>query len=47
MITAEDVHYSEETYENLFVTDIHSHAEGDILIWWSGSGAGEGRSNGT
>lgn len=47
MITATDINYSEEPYENLSVPDIHTLATGDIIIWCSGSGAGEGRSYGT
>ena len=47
MITPSDVHYSEELYENLSVSDIHSLAEGDILIWACASGAGGNRNNGT
>ena len=47
MITAADINYTEEPFENLSVTDIHSLAAGDILIWCSGSGAGGNRNNGT
>ena len=47
MITAADVNYSEELFENLSVQDIHTLATDEILIWCSGSGAGEGRAYGT
>ena len=47
MITAADVNYSEELFENLSVRDIHTLATDEIIIWCSGSGAGEGRAYGT
>ena len=47
MITAADINYSEEFYENLSASDIHSLAEGEIIIWSCGSGTGGNRNNGT
>ena len=47
MINPSDIDYSEEIYENFSVSDIHTLAEGDIIIWSCGSGAGGNRNDGT